>query len=305
MIDAATQERINRRLTAELGSVIGKALNDDDVTEVMCNPDGTIWLERGGKMMKEGEVSLSHLKQAIGTIATTLDTTVTREKPFLQGDLPLNGERVWASVPPVSSAPAMVIRKHAKRTMTLEDWVSGGSMTEQQAERLVELVQQRKNIVIAGGTGSGKTSLLNALLIEVQKHAPDGRVVVLEDTRELKTALLNNVVALCTAGNYTILDLVRQAMRMRPDRIVVGEVRGAEAFDMLKAWNTGHPGGIATIHADSLENIKLRLVQLCAESISSDPLIEATVSASVDEMVLIAREGAHRRLVGLSGIDGE
>lgn len=282
-------------LATSLGPGLSALLLADDTIEVIVNPDGRVFVERAGKGRIAAGFRLepSETERAIRLIASMTGTEVTRDKPIVSAELPPRGERFEGVLPPVSRAPCFAIRKPAARIVTLGEYVSAGVMTEGQRSALCEAIRKRANIVVAGGTGSGKTTLTNALLAEIA--GLDERVVILEDTRELQCAA-DDVVALRTQpGGVTLSDLVRSTLRLRPDRIIVGEVRGGEALDLLKAWNTGHPGGIATLHANSARAALARLEQLAMEASTSPPT--ELIAEAVDLVVFIERGGpAGRRI---------
>ena len=218
----------------------------------------------------------------------------------MSAELPETGERFEGLLPPVAAAPCFAIRKPAVAVFGLPDYVRAGTMTASHAEALAAAVADRRNILVAGGTSTGKTTLANALLAEVAKTAD--RVVLIEDTRELQ-CLTPNLVALRTKdGVATMSDLVRSALRLRPDRIPIGEVRGAEALDLVKAWGTGHPGGIGTIHAGSAIGALRRLEQLIQEAVVTVP--RALVADTIDVIAVLAGRGHARRLVELAAVTG-
>lgn len=282
-------------LATALGPSIAMMLEAPDTIEVIANPDGRLWLEQVGK----GRIATAHrleaaeTERAIRLVATLTGAEATRDRPIVSAELPPRGERFEGILPPVSRAPCFAIRKPAGRVFSLDDYVSSGVVTAGQAETLRAAVRSRANIVVAGGTGSGKTTLANALLLEVGRLGE--RVVILEDTRELQ-CMAEDVVALRTQpGSVTLSDLVRSTLRLRPDRIVVGEVRGPEALDLLKAWNTGHPGGIATLHANSAPAALARLEQLAMEVCETPP--RALIAEAIDLVVFVERGGpAGRRI---------
>ena len=210
------------------------------------------------------------------------------------------GERFEGLLPPVVAAPAFAIRKPAVTVFTLDDYVAAGIMSAGQAETLRAAVQSRANILVAGGTSTGKTTLTNALLAEVAKT--QDRVVIIEDTRELQCAAPNLVAMRTKDGVATLSDLVRSSLRLRPDRIPIGEVRGAEALDLLKAWGTGHPGGIGTIHAGSGIGALRRLEQLIQEAVVTVP--RAMIAETIDLVAVLAGRGSARRLVELARVEG-
>jgi type IV secretion system protein VirB11 len=214
--------------------------------------------------------------------------------------LPETGERFEGLLPPVVAAPTFAIRKPAVAVFTLNDYVAAGIMTSDQAEALRAAVAARKNILVAGGTSTGKTTLTNALLAEVAKTTD--RVVLIEDTRELQ-CLAPNLVALRTKdGVVSLSDLVRSSLRLRPDRIPIGEVRGAEALDLLKAWGTGHPGGVGTIHAGSALGAMRRLEQLIQEAVVTVP--RALIAETIDVVAVLSGRGRERRLTELMCVTG-
>lgn len=282
-------------LATALGPSITTILLAADTIEVIVNPDGRVWAERVGRGREFAGFRLepTETERAIRLIATLTGAEVTRDRPIVSAELPPRGERFEGLLPPVVRAPCFAIRKPASQIISLDDYVASGVINDAQRSELKRAITDHANIIVAGGTGSGKTTLANALLAEIA--ALDERVVILEDTRELQCAA-EDVVALRTQpGSVTLSDLVRSTLRLRPDRIVVGEVRGPEALDLLKAWNTGHPGGIATLHANSARAALARLEQLAMEASTSPPT--ALIAEAVDLVVFIERGGpAGRRI---------
>jgi type IV secretion system protein TrbB len=290
------QQRLYAKLCRELGPSTLAALTDPDVTEVMCNPDGVLWTESHRTGMREVGDRLTEIQieSLIGTVASLLGTVVHGRAPIVEGELPVNGYRFEGILPPVSTAPTFVIRKSASRIYTLDDYVTAGILTADQRCVLIDAVRERRNIVIAGGTASGKTTLANAVIREIAVLGdPNERVVILEDTRELQCEA-RNTVQLHTGDVADLTRLVRVTMRLRPDRIIVGEVRGGEALALLKAWNTGHPGGITTVHANSAGAALLRLDILVQES--GVPPQPRLVAETVDLVLFIARTPEGRRV---------
>jgi type IV secretion system protein VirB11 len=282
-------------LATALGPSIATILAAADTIEVIVNPDGRVWAERVGRGREFAGFRLepTETERAIRLIATLTGAEVTRDRPIVSAELPPRGERFEGLLPPVVRAPCFAIRKPASHIISLDDYVASGVINDAQRLELKRAITDHANIIVAGGTGSGKTTLANALLAEIA--ALDERVVILEDTRELQCAA-EDVVALRTQpGSVTLSDLVRSTLRLRPDRIIVGEVRGPEALDLLKAWNTGHPGGIATLHANSARAALARLEQLAMEASTSPPT--ALIAEAVDLVVFIERGGpAGRRI---------
>lgn len=282
-------------LATALGPAVSDILLAPDTIEVIANPDGRIWAERAGRGRERTDLILAahEAERVIRLVATLTGAEVTRLKPIVSAELPPRGERFEGLLPPVARAPCFAIRKPAARVFTLDDYVSSGVLSLDQRHALKGAVASRANIIVAGGTGSGKTTLANALLAEIAELKE--RVVLLEDTRELQCAA-EDVVALRTqAGSVSLCDLVRSTLRLRPDRIIVGEVRGPEALDLLKAWNTGHPGGIATLHANSAQAALARLEQLAMEACTTPP--SALIAEAIDLIVFITRGGPAGRVV--------
>lgn len=297
----ATGRRRQMLLTA-FGSQITAALKDDDVIEVMVNPDGRLWTDRvsKGRIDMKSVIKPAETERIIRLVAAHMRGEVHDTAPIISAELPHTGERFEGILPPVSAAPCFAIRKPAKKIFELIDYVDASIMTPIQAKALSDAVMERQNIIIVGGTSSGKTTLVNALLSEVA-HTGD-RVVILEDTRELQCAA-EDLVALRTKPNVASLkDLVRSTLRLRPDRIIVGEVRGPEALEMLKAWNTGHPGGITTLHANSDRAGLYRLEQLIQEAVVTVP--RHFIADVVDVIVFIEGRGAARKIRTLSKLIG-
>ena len=297
-------QRLQEKLRRELGLNVLTALRDPDVTEVMLNPDGSLWVEsqRDGQLDTGARMSGIQAENLIGTVASMLGTVVNAGSPIVEGELPLDGNRFEGILPPVSTAPVFVIRKRAGLVYTLDDYVTAGIVEPWQAEALREAIRTRQNIVIAGGTASGKTTLANALIHEmVALGDPTVRFVILEDTRELQCTA-RNAIQLRTGDVADLTRLARVTMRLRPDRIVIGEVRGAEALALLKAWNTGHPGGLTTVHANSAAAALVRLDTLIQEA-GVPPQPQLVVEA-VDLLVFIARTAEGRCVRELATVTG-
>ena len=263
--------RTETMLKTAMGETIAAALSDPSVVEIMLNPDGLLWIERhgDGRICSGKALTPSEAERVIRLVGSHIGQDVTRECPIVSAELPGGGERFEGVLPPIVMAPSFSIRKPAAVVFTLGDYVDCETMTSVQAQILRECIVARKSILIVGGTGSGKTTLANALLHEVAKTGD--RVVILEDTRELQCDAPDKIALRTQAGSVSMADLVRSTLRLRPDRIVVGEVRGGEALDLLKAWNTGHPGGIATVHANSARDGLGRLEQLISEKSARIP----------------------------------
>jgi type IV secretion system protein VirB11 len=277
-------------LNRALGPAIAQALDADDVVEALVNADGVVWLDRvgSGLVATEHVLTAQDREAAIRLLAHEAGETVSEERPALQTILPDTAARVQALLPPLVEAPVLAIRKRPRAVFTLADYVHCGIAGDAQAKRLSDAVAARANIVVAGGTGSGKTTLLNALLAEPPFR--QSRVLILEDTAELQCASANCVQLLTkrTDPAVTMRDLVQMTLRLRPDRVVVGEVRDGAALEVLKAWNTGHPGGLLTLHANSAADALARLEDLCMEARATPPT--RLIQSAVDLVVFIARD---------------
>lgn len=289
-------------LRTALGPQIAAWLDDKEIVEIMLNPDGRLWLDRLTAGLEDtGErLSADDGERIIRLVAHHVGAEVHSSAPRVSAELPETGERFEGVLPPVVYAPAFAIRKPAVAVFTLEDYVTAGVMTKDQAAVLRTAVVKRKNILVAGGTSTGKTTLANALLAEVAKTSD--RVVLIEDTRELQCAAPNLVSLRSKEGVATLSDLVRSSLRLRPDRIPIGEVRGSEALDLLKAWGTGHPGGVGTIHAGSALGALRRLEQLIQEAVVTVP--RALIAETIQIVAVLAGRGAQRRLVELAAVVG-
>lgn len=294
--------RGSRMLRTALGPAIAGYLDDAQIVEVMLNPDGRLWIDRlsEGLCATDDQLSAADGERIIRLVAHHVGAEVHAGAPRVSAELPETGERFEGLLPPVVAAPTFAIRKPAVAVFTLEDYVVADIMSEAQASTLRVAVVERRNILVAGGTSTGKTTLTNALLAEVAKT--DDRVVLIEDTRELQCAA-PNLVALRTKDNVASLsDLVRSSLRLRPDRIPIGEVRGSEALDLLKAWGTGHPGGIGTIHAGSALGALRRMEQLIQEAVVTVP--RALIAETIDLVAVLSGRGSARRLSELAQVDG-
>ena len=302
---AAAKEALNRRrqmLRTAFGPVIASSLADSRVIEVLVNPDGKLWVERAaeGRSFTGACLGSAERERIIRLIAAHVRREVGDKAPIVSAELPETGERFEGIMPPLAPAPCFAVRKPAEVLYRLADYVAAGIMTARQAEMLASSVRGKRNILVVGGTSSGKTTLANALLAEIADL--NERVVILEDTRELKCAAADCLALRTRPGVATLADLVRSTLRLRPDRIIVGEVRGGEALDMLKAWNTGHPGGIATVHANSAAAALLRLEQLVQEAVATVP--RELIVEAIDIIAFLARAGGGRRLEALREVTG-
>ena len=307
MSAALSRDRRRAMLRTAMGPDIALALADPLVVEVMVNPDGVLRLDRLGEGRIDTGVRLApeQVERIIRLVASHARAEIHGDKPIISAELPPHdegraGERFEGVLPPVSLGPCFSIRKPAERLHTLADYVADGIMSAAAADALRAAVTQRFNILVAGGTSSGKTTLANALLAEMA--GVDARAILIEDTRELQCPLPDTVALRTRPGVTSMTDLVRSTLRLRPDRIIVGEVRGAEALDMLKAWNTGHPGGIATVHANGAMAALYRIEQLVQEAVVTVP--RRLIAEAIDIIVFIAGRGTARRIETIARVAG-
>jgi type IV secretion system protein VirB11 len=285
-----------------MGPAIAQALDDPEVIEVLLNPDGSLWFDKLGTGRSPSGLSLTvqDAERIIRLVAAHVRLEVHAGAPIISAELPETGERFEGVLPPVVRAPTFAIRKRAIGVIPLSRYVDENILSIEQAETLISAVVSRKNILIAGGTSTGKTTLANALL-QVMARTGD-RVILLEDTIELQCLSDDHVPLRTKPGVTSMSELVRCTLRLRPDRIVVGEVRGAEALDLLKAWGTGHPGGIATLHAGSARGALTRLEQLIQEVVVTVP--RALVAEAIDLVVYIEGRGRARRVQEIVRVTG-
>ncbi|NNE57232.1 MAG: P-type conjugative transfer ATPase TrbB [Hellea sp.] len=298
-----SQTRTLDMLASAFGKQVSDALSNSSVTEIMLNPDGHLWTDCHdlGRSNTGQKISPEDAERIIRLVASFKGEGVDRDRPLVSAELP-GGERFEGLLPPITTAPSFSIRKASAKELGLSDYVGDGVLSDEQAKAVRKAVHAKLNILIIGGTGSGKTTLANALLSEIATL--NDRILILEDTRELKCAA-PDVVALRTSENINMAALVRSSLRLRPDRIIIGEVRGAEALDLLKAWNTGHPGGIATVHANSAMAGLSRMEQLILEAIPTVP--PGLITDAIDVLVFISGKGSSRRvetIARLTGFDG-
>ena len=296
------RHRSARMLRTAMGGAISEWLSDREIIEIMLNPDGRLWVDRLGFGMEDSGETLSAAdgERIIRLVAHHVGAEVHGAAPRVSAELTEGGERFEGLLPPVVAAPTFAIRKPAIAVFTLGDYVESGIMSAGAADMLRAAVRDRCNILVAGGTGTGKTTLTNALLAELAGSTD--RIVLIEDTRELQCAAPNLVAMRTKDGVASLSDLVRSSLRLRPDRIPIGEVRGSEALDLLKAWGTGHPGGVGTIHAGSALGALRRMEQLIQEAVITVP--RALLAETIDLVVVLVRDGTGRRLSELAGVDG-
>lgn len=296
------RDRQREALRRQLGAELLGWLEDERIVEILLNPDGRLWVDVLGEGMQcRGRMDAVRSQMVMDTVAAMLDRVVTENEPILEGELPLDGSRFEGLVPPLVERPTFAIRKKASLVFTLEDYVRQGALSETHRDLLRQAVRERRNLLVCGGTGTGKTTLTNALLHAMAEETPQHRIVILEDARELQ-CVAENAVFLRTSGAIDMTHLLRATMRLRPDRILVGEVRGAEALALLKAWNTGHPGGVGTVHANDAAAALVRLGQLIQEA--GVPPVPELIAEAVDLVVSIQRTPQGRRIEEVVKVKG-
>jgi type IV secretion system protein VirB11 len=301
--------RLEAKLKRELSEIVLALLADDRTEDIVLNPDSSLWTKRIGEgFVRVGEMAPAQAASALNTIAAWKGTVMNHERPILETELPLDGSRFEGITSPVVRRPVFAIRSRPKRIFTLGDYERAGILTHKhdpqnrsrKRESFVEAVRDlnhaeviraavaaKQNILTVGATGSGKTTFVNAVLDVMADVAPHDRVVSIEDTTELQCSV-KNYVDLRAVGTVTMLDCLRACMRLKPTRIVVGEVRGAEAHTMLKAWNTGHPGGAATVHANDALSGLIRLESLVAEATNAPQ--QTLIAEAVDVVVFVDQD---------------
>ena len=300
----SVRERARKKLERDMGTELLLALNDPRTVELMLNADGRLWQEKLGETMRcIGKMRASQAQAIIETVAGYHGKEITRHQPMLEGELPLDGSRFAGQIPPIVPAPTFAIRKKAIAVFTLDQYVEQGIMTGAQKEQLVRAVAEHRNLLVVGGTGSGKTTLVNAIIHEMVRQNPAERVFIIEDTGEIQCHA-DNYVQFHTSLDVSMTALLKTTLRMRPDRILVGEVRGPEALDLLMAWNTGHEGGAATLHANNARAGLDRLAMLISMHPDSPKPIEPLIGEAVHVLVHIARTTQGRRVQEILQVSG-
>lgn len=284
--------RTQNKLKQDLGCLVLSALSDDEIYEILLNPDGTLWVDGYKGKHEYGKMAPDAAKNLINTVASVSDEIVTNKNPSFSGELWVEIKedfklfRFQAFIPPIVTYPAFAIRKRAGTVIPLQDYVKDEIITQEQEIIIKESVEKRMSILVIGGTQSGKTTFCNAILDCIAKTHPEDRVIIIEDTQELKCSVKDSVT-MRSSPSKSMNDLIFDSMRIRPDRIIIGEVRGKEAHSLIKAWNTGHPGGVSTIHANSAQSGLLRLEQLIMEA-GVAPVPEA-IAEAVNLLVYIQK----------------
>lgn len=297
------QEMLERALTP----LVLTALADPDVIEILANPDGRVYVEKLGDRPREvGYLPPSRVMGAISAIAHMQNTVISIDRPRLECAMRFGGHRFSAQIPPIVDSPAYCIRKRASRVFTLEDFAEQGVMQNWHVDVLRQAVRDRKNIVVAGGTASGKTTLLNGIIHAMAETHPHDRFISAEDTRELQCRALN-LVFMQTTETVSMRDVVKMMLRMRPDRIICGEVRDGAMFELLKAWNTGHPGGAVTLHANDVGVVSLDAPLRRIENLVSEATLSNQghlIGEAVDFVVNVKKDNFQRRVTSIIRCDG-
>jgi type IV secretion system protein VirB11 len=300
----SVKTRAKIKLERDLGDVFMQAFHDPKTVEIMLNTDGKLWQERlGEKMRCIGSMRGSQAQAIIKTIAGFHGKEITRQKPILECEFPLDGSRFAGQIQPVVHEATFAVRKKAIAIFTLAQYVDAGIMTSAQCTTIEAAIASHKNILVIGGTGSGKTTLVNAIINQMVVLDPTERIVIIEDTGEIQCAA-QNYVQYHTSLEVTMTMLLRATLRMRPDRILVGEVRGPEALDLLMAWNTGHEGGVATLHANNARAGLKRLAMLISMNPDSPKPIEPLIGDAVHMIIHIVGSPDGRRVQEIIEVSG-
>jgi type IV secretion system protein VirB11 len=300
------QQRAKASLERSLGPQFLSALNDPTTFEIGLNADGWWWQERlGGKMERKGRIRPALALSILKTIAGFHGKEITHLSPLLECEFPLDSSRFAGQIPPVVVNPVFCIRKKAIQVFTIQQYVDSEIMTQAQADVLLAAIADHRNIVVSGGTGSGKTTLLNALILAAQNMFPNERFVIIEDTAEIQCDAEQHI-QYHTSATVDMSQLLRTTLRMRPDRIIMGESRGPEALDVLMAWNTGHSGGALTLHSNSPKEALDRMLMMVSMNSKAPRAIEPLIGSAVHVVVQIARlpNGQGRRVTGVVEVLG-
>ena len=299
-VDSRAIEKLKR----DMGPLLMEALDDPETCEIMLNPDGKLWQEKFGQpMFCMGTIPAQRGKTILQTIAGFHKKILDLNSPILECELPIDGSRFAGQLPPLVAGPTFAIRKKASRIFLLDEYVEKGVMTRKQADYICHAIAGHKNILVIGGTGSGKTTLLNAIIAEIVRQFAHERICIIEDTGELQCSA-QNYVQYHTSINVTMTDILRLILRMRPDRILVGETRGPEALDMLDAWNTGHEGGAASLHSNTTKSALTRLRSLISRNPFAPREIEPVIGEAVHVIVQISKTPEGRRVKEIREVQG-
>ncbi len=300
---STVKDRAKLKLERDASQII-LALQDPETVEIMVNADGRIWQEKlGQKIQHIGHLQSAQAEAIIKTVAGFHGKEVTRYNPIIECEFPVDNSRFAGQLPPIVTSPTFAIRKKAIRIFTLEQYVEAGVLSRRHGDVIQVAVREHRNILVIGGTGSGKTTLINAIIHAMVQNDPDERIVILEDTGEIQCHASNSV-QYHTTLDVDMTQLLKTTLRMRPDRILVGEVRGPEALDLLDAWNTGHEGGAATLHANDALSGLTRLESLVSRNPSAPKEIAPLIAEAVDMVVHIARTPQGRHIKQIIEVQG-
>lgn len=300
--ESEQKRRLNDKLRRELGAAVVEALEDPNVFEIQLNPDGKVWADHFG----EGKIHIANMNKTramnlLGTVAGMLGLEATASTPIIEGELPLDGSRFAGSVPPIVERAQFSIRKKALKIFSYQDYLDQRIITPEQWAVIDGHIKKKDNILVVGGTGSGKTTFCNALLQRIVEVYPNIRIVIIEDTRELQCEAVHQV-AYKVSETIDMTRLLKLTLRQTPDSIVVGEVRDKAALDLTKAWNTGHGLGVGTLHANSASDGLIRLEQLIAES--GSPANPAVIASAVNCVVSIQKTAEGRKVQEVCTVKG-
>ena len=298
--------RLLEGLRHSCGPVLMNALEDPEVIEIMLNPDTSLWIERYGQDHERiGTIPLPQSRLILSQVASGLNLTVNERSPIIEGEFPLDGSRFEGTFPPiVGPGPSFSLRKKASRVFTLQEYLASGSITARVIDIIHDAVRRRWNIVVVGGTSSGKTTFVNAVIDAVSTLTPSHRLIIIEDTAELQAKSPNAVFFRTSViADVDMRKLAKVSMRYAPKRILIGEVRDAAALELLKLWNTGHPGGVGTFHADSAEEALPRLEELVEEA-GLGPK-QKLIGRAIDLVVFMEKTPDNRRQISnILRVDG-
>ena len=303
-LEKAKLERDRQQIKSLMIGPLWDHFCDPATIELMVNADGTLWVEKLGQEARAvAKIDEAAVRSIILNVSGFHNQVVSTTNAVCEGEFPLDGSRFEGLLPPITSAPCFSLRKKATAIFSLRQYVDNGIMSIKQREVITEAVLDHKNILVIGGTGSGKTTLINAIIQEMVDLCPRERVIIIEDTGEIQCAAKNHLQL--RANMYTSMtDLLRATLRLRPDRILVGEVRGGEALDLLDAWSTGHPGGCATLHANNALAGLDRLKSLVTRNKAAPDSIEPLIGETVDLVINIVRSQGGRSIKEILQVNG-
>ena len=281
-------KRLEEALERYFGEeIINYLKRDKEVIEIMANPDNSLFIEKIGQpMQKVGTVKPQNIRAIINTLASYHEMVINQEETILECEVPFCGSRFLGKIPPSVSSPSFTIRKKATKIFTLSDYLKEGIITKNQKNIIEESIKTKKNILIVGGTGSGKTTLTNAIIETISTLTPNDRILIIEDTAEIQCSAKNKVISR-TTKKVSMQDLVKSSLRERPDRVLIGEIRGKEALDLITIWNTGHPGGVATVHANSAYEALTRLERLL--SFANAHNMQEEIAQAINTIIFIKK----------------